>query len=117
MRILLGDDDDLFAVPFSRALAALGDVMHVRDGESARSALLAMSFNVVLCEVNLPALSGYRLLQEMRSILPDTARRLVFYTSDPHTRAARAVARLHIRPLLAKPITVEQVRHLVVHDP
>ena len=110
MRILLADDDDTFALPLCRGLERLGDVGRVRDGEAARASLLASpTFDFALCHVDLPRLDGYRLLQEMRSLRPDAARRLVFYARSPDTLAARAVARLHVRPLLVVPFTMARI--------
>lgn len=117
MRILVADDDDDFAMPLTRELAQLGDVTRVHDGEAARAALLATPFDLALCEVNLPGLDGYRLLLEMRSMSPDTARRLVFYTSEAPSRAARAVRCIHVRPLLIKPITLVKIRAILADDP
>jgi DNA-binding NarL/FixJ family response regulator len=77
---------------------------------AARHALLARpEVDVALCNVELPSVDGYRLLQDLRSLRPAIARRIVFYTRNPGTMAARAIARLHVRPLLLEPFTLGRV--------
>ena len=115
VHFLVADSDDTFAMPLSQRLRRLGSVSLVRSGNGARAALLSgfPPVTAALCAVDLPGIDGYRLLQEMRSLRADVARRLLFYTANPKTFAARAVAHLHVRPLLPKPFSLAQVETLL----
>ena len=66
-RVLVVDDEIGVRRALQRGLSAEGmDVVAVGDGPSALQAGLTGSFDVILLDIMLPGLSGYRVLQQMR---------------------------------------------------
>src|SRR2546430_16725112 len=67
-RVLVVDDEVGVRRALERGLGAEGmDVVTAADGPSALGAALTGAFDVVLLDVMLPGLSGYRVLQRLRS--------------------------------------------------
>ena len=72
--VLLVEDERSHATLIQRAIApAVGDVTHVSTGQAAISALESSFFELVLCDLHLPDMSGVavlRAIQELRPGLP-----------------------------------------------
>ena len=67
-RVLVVDDEVGVRNALGRGLTAEGmDVVTAADGPSALRAALTGSFDVVLLDIMLPGLSGYRVLQRLRA--------------------------------------------------
>src|SRR6187200_919907 len=67
-RVLVVDDEPGVRTALVRGLTAEGmDVVAVGDGQSALNAALTGSFDVVVLDIILPGLSGYRVLQRLRA--------------------------------------------------
>lgn len=67
MRLLLVEDDELLGDAVKAGLTQFGYVVDwVKDGESARSAIKLELFELIILDLNLPKLSGIKLLQAMR---------------------------------------------------
>jgi DNA-binding response OmpR family regulator len=66
--VLVADDEPGVRRALERGLAAEGmDVASAADGPSALKAALTGSFDVVLLDIMLPGLSGYRVLERLRA--------------------------------------------------
>ena len=67
MRLLLIEDDELLGDAVKTGLTQFGYVVDwVKDGEFARAALRAESFELVILDLDLPKLSGLSLLKSIR---------------------------------------------------
>ncbi|MFF5099586.1 MULTISPECIES: response regulator transcription factor [Actinosynnema] len=67
-RVLVVDDEVGVRRALERGLAAEGmEVVSAADGDTALKAALTGAFDVVLLDIMLPGLSGYRVLQRMRA--------------------------------------------------
>ncbi|HVV24633.1 MAG TPA: response regulator transcription factor [Pseudonocardiaceae bacterium] len=67
-RVLVADDEPGVRRALERGLTAEGmDVAGAADGPSALRAALTGAFDVVLLDIMLPGLSGYRVLERLRS--------------------------------------------------
>jgi DNA-binding response OmpR family regulator len=72
-RVLVVDDEVGVRTALSRGLRAEGmDVVAVADGPTALRAALFGEFDVILLDIILPGLSGYRVLQRLRAAGVDT---------------------------------------------
>src|SRR6187455_1099484 len=72
-RVLVVDDEPGVRAAVARGLTAEGmDVVAVGDGQSALNAALTGSFDVIVLDIILPGLSGYRVLERLRSAGVDT---------------------------------------------
>lgn len=80
-RILLVDDEAVFAGALQRLLSHEHDVTLVTSGRDALDQLRAGSrFDVILCDLMMPEVSGIELHSELGRIAPDQADRIIFLT-------------------------------------
>jgi CheY-like chemotaxis protein len=107
LRVLLVEGRPLLAeaiVALLNTLSAQGVV--VPNGEEACSRLLAgEECDVVLCDVELARVDGFRLLFWTRIVRPELVGRIVFMTTEPHLPAARIVSATYV--VLSLPFTRE----------
>ena len=72
-RVLVVDDEARVRTSLGRGLKARGfDVVTAADGPTALQAALTMTFDVILLDIIIPGLSGYRVLQQLRAQGVDT---------------------------------------------
>jgi CheY-like chemotaxis protein len=80
-RILLVDDEAVVAGALQRLLSHEHDVTLVTSGRDALDQLRAGArFDVILCDLVMPGVSGIELHSELRRIAPDQADRMIFLT-------------------------------------
>jgi DNA-binding response OmpR family regulator len=73
-RVLVDDDEAGVRTALARGLRAEGmDVVTAHDGPSAVDAGLTNTFDVIVLDMILPVLSGYRVLERLRAEGVDTA--------------------------------------------
>ncbi|MBS2029987.1 MAG: PAS domain S-box protein [Deltaproteobacteria bacterium] len=109
LRVLIIDDEPLVAAGFKRLLSAPCEVELQSEPREALAALEAgAAFDVVICDVMMPGLSGLDLYEALNRARPEAAGRLIFMTGGAFTpNAERRLATTGI-PVLAKPFTLEQ---------
>jgi DNA-binding response OmpR family regulator len=72
-RVLVVDDETGIRTAVARGLTAEGmEVVALRDGPSALEAALTGTFDAIVLDIILPGLSGYRVLEQLRSAGVDT---------------------------------------------
>ena len=114
LRVLVADDEALVGAALKRALAA-HEVTVVPGGHAAVLALRERGpFDLVLCDVMMPDLSGPRVYEAVREALPEMAARFVFITGGVLQEQHRKF--LHALPnrVLYKPFDLNTVRELVM---
>lgn len=103
-RILVIDDEPLVLRALRRTLGREHDVV---CEESARAALALVAggepFDLVLCDLMMPDLSGFALHAALCASRPDLAARTVFLSGGAFTAAARASLARVAKPCLEKP--------------
>ena len=92
------------------ALGAHHDVVAVNCGKDGLDALRdGTSFDLVLCDLDLPDISGLEFWQHLRSFRPELMTRVVFTSCDDEsdwtTRARATGARVMQKPIAAKELT------------
>ncbi|MDT7555891.1 MAG: hypothetical protein QOI68_361, partial [Pseudonocardiales bacterium] len=72
-RVLVVDDEAGVRTALGRGLTAEGlDVVTAADGPTALRAALTGSFDLILLDIIIPGLSGYRVLEQLRNEGVDT---------------------------------------------
>jgi CheY-like chemotaxis protein len=80
-RILLIDDEAVFAGALQRLLSHEHDVTLADSGRAALDQLrTGTRFDVILCDLIMPGVSGIELHSELRRVAPDQADRIIFLT-------------------------------------
>jgi signal transduction histidine kinase len=114
-RVLIIDDDPEVAWGMKRILDREHDVTPVTHGQEALDRLLwGQTFDVILCNLNMPFMSSEEIYERMASRFgDDILGRLVFVTGGPITARARALLDRTPNPRLYKPFGGDELRALV----
>ncbi len=110
LELLVVDDEPLILKALQRSLAPLHRVTAVPGGAEALAALRDRRFDLVLCDLMMPRLSGVELWERLE---PDQRARVVFMTGGTFTDAAQAFLDREKPPVLLKPFTVEAFQALL----
>jgi CheY-like chemotaxis protein len=112
-RVLVVDDDPLILRLVTRALGG-GEVVTLADPHEALRRLLGGDpFDLVICDLMMPGLSGMDLFAALAQARPEEADRLIFMTGGAFTPRAREFLSDGDRPCLEKPFEPEALRRLV----
>ncbi len=112
-RILVVDDEPLFALAVRRLLQAEHEVTVIESGRSAIELLQQKDFDVVLCDLMMPDIGGIELYGELSKMRPGFERRMAFMTGGAFTQAARKFLESVPNARLEKPFTREEARAVV----
>jgi signal transduction histidine kinase/CheY-like chemotaxis protein len=113
-RILVVDDEPLVTLAVTRALGREHDVTAVDSGEKVL-ALLAEGgrFDVILCDLMMPQLTGMDLHAELALRAPDQAARMVFMSGGVFTTRGRDFLDAVHNPRIEKPFDSQGLRSLI----
>jgi signal transduction histidine kinase/CheY-like chemotaxis protein len=108
-RILLVDDEPALAKALKRALRG-HRVEIAADGQQALELLAERSFDLVLCDLMMPHLSGPELFERLRDADPAQADRVLFITGGAFDGAAQALVEEMPDRFLKKPVDLAVLR-------
>lgn len=111
-RLLVIDDDLALGKTLRMLLAPEMDVTVESDAQAGLDRLLGSgdgSFHAVLCDLNMPQLSGMELHRLLTRERPGLANLLIFMTGGAFTPDARAFLEKNTHPTLEKPFTLRQL--------
>jgi CheY-like chemotaxis protein len=112
-RILIVDDDENVARVLRRALHE-HDVAILLDARDALEKIRGGErFDVILCDVMMPHMSGARLYQELARHAPGQAYRMIFVTAGATTQDTQDFVDGSGQPILEKPISSAHLREEV----
>jgi len=112
-RVLVIDDDERVARVTAGALSG-HDVTELNDPvEALRTLEDGADFDVIVCDLMMPRLSGSELYRKAIERRPDLASRFVFITGAGLTPETRTFIDETERPLLHKPFDLRELRELV----
>lgn len=113
-RILSVDDEPMIGAAIVRALRLEHDITALSSAREALKQLIrGERYELILCDLMMPELSGMELYEEIARVAPEQARRVVFLTGGAFTPVAREfLARVKNR-CVEKPFTPSELRELV----
>jgi CheY-like chemotaxis protein len=113
-RILVVDDEPYVTRALHRSLTPEHEVSVVHGARSALELLgRGNRFDLILCDVMMPGMTGMDLYQELGRMDAEQARRVVFMTGGAFTPRALSFLQEVPNPKLSKPLDVRQLRALV----
>ncbi len=113
-RVMLVDDEPTIGAAVRRALAAHHDVVVFTDGHAALEAIAAgPSFDVILCDLMMPLMSGAEFHHALSCTSPDQAARIVFLSGGAFTEGSRAFVDRVPNLKIEKPFEVSELRAFV----
>jgi CheY-like chemotaxis protein len=111
LRLLVVDDEPSITA-FVRHALQQHEVATARCGQDALLALEARTFDVVLCDLVMPDLSGVQVFEQVKASRPELAQRFLFITGAALRDLAPEVERSGV-PVLHKPFSVRELREAV----
>jgi CheY-like chemotaxis protein/two-component sensor histidine kinase len=113
-RLLVVDDEPMILGALRRSLGGDYNVTCVGDGRRALERLKAGErFEVILCDLMMPELTGMDLHAELEKIAPDQAARMVFVSGGAFTPRAREFLERVPNARVEKPIDLQNLRVLL----
>jgi two-component system, NtrC family, sensor kinase len=112
-RILVLDDDPAISRLYALWLGSAHEITVMNTASDALARIQAGErFDTVVCDVHMPAMSGFELHAAIQRVEPEQARRVVFVTAGllPEERAILPTIRNH---LLIKPFGIDELREVV----
>jgi len=91
------------------------DIDTVGDGEAALARIATTDYDVILCDVMMPRMSGRDVYELVRARRPGVERRIVFVTGGAFVSSLASFIESVDNLKLRKPFTVEQAL-AVVHE-
>jgi CheY-like chemotaxis protein len=105
------DDDPLVARSLAKLLARDHDVELSHEPRGVALRILAgESFDVILCDLMMPEMTGMDLHAAIAEKCPEQAQRIVFVTGGVFTPAARSFVGRTSNKVLEKPFDLKQLR-------
>jgi PAS domain S-box-containing protein len=114
LRVLVVDDEVAVRRVSVRFLEHLGHAVETAsDGAEALDLLASREYDVIVCDLRMPGLSGEEFLQRLREDERGLERRLIFVTGDTaSTDPARLVANAGV-PVLVKPVRLQELARVI----
>ena len=113
-RLLIVDDEATIRAAIRRFFTRRGwQVDDAADGAAALEKILASSYDIIISDIRLPALSGIELHDRLAEERPEALDRLILATGDTGDARAAALARRARCPILQKPFELASLAKLV----
>jgi len=110
-RVLVIDDEEAFLEMMTEILECGGyDVDTASDGATALERLKGQDYDATLCDWRMPGMGGRELHEQLRSLDPRKAERMIFITGDVANPNTSRYLTEHRRISIAKPFTLEEFR-------
>ena len=113
-RVLVVDDDPHVTSALSRVLSGEHEVATANSGQDALRMLSKdRGFDVILCDVMMPGMTGMDLYTELARSVPEMTGRFVFMTGGAFTPRAVSFLQGVPNPKLGKPLNLDELRTLI----
>lgn len=112
-RVLVVDDEDMVGRTIERLLGRLHEVHLETDPHQALSRLAAESFDVVLCDITMPGLSGIAVHERLQAVSSELANKIVFLSGGAISFEVESFLATCSNVVLHKPFSGEQLLSVV----
>jgi CheY-like chemotaxis protein len=110
-RLLIVDDEEVFAGSLQRLLSNEHEVTVVTSGRAALDRLCAgEQFDAIVSDLMMPGTSGVDLHAELRRIAPEQAERIIFLTGGVVSRRAQQFLESVANCWFEKPCNLQELR-------
>jgi len=113
-RVLVIDDEPILATALGRTLEPDFEVMVLSNGREALNRLREdQRFDVILCDLIMPEVTGMDLYDAIKAACPSLADRIIFMTGGTFTTRAREFLAAVPNPALDKPFDLAMLHALL----
>jgi len=112
-RVLVVDDEVAVGAALGRVLQREHTVVVETDAREALARLAKEDFDVIFCDLMMPAMSGVEFYETLARSNPAAARRVVFMTGGAFTARSRSFLASVANVSIAKPFDVETLRAVI----
>jgi CheY-like chemotaxis protein len=117
-RVLVLDDEVVVGRAIQRLLQTQCEVSVLVQGQEALARVASGErFDVILCDLLMPEMSGPRFYEELSKLAPEQAPRVIFMTGGAFTEQSRAFLANPGLHCLEKPIEPHRLRALLATMP
>jgi CheY-like chemotaxis protein len=110
-KILAVDDEESLLHMIKEELTRYQyEVTTVVNGETALRTLREKKFDLVVCDLKMPGISGRQVYEKLLEESPETCRRMIFVTGDVVGDQLRHFLETEKRPCIAKPFSLGELR-------
>jgi CheY-like chemotaxis protein len=114
LTMLVVDDEPTFASALAHLLRRDGATVEIVDnGQEALARLQTQPYDVILCDLRMPALEGVTFYARLTQQYPPLRHRVIFLTGDIWCADSAAFLDACGQPWLPKPCTITAVRHAI----
>lgn len=107
--VMVVDDEPIMCDLTEALLGSDYEVITFTDSRAALASMLQGSFDVILCDLMMPGVSGIDVYERLTEERPDVAQKVVFMTGGAFTERARAFLAKTRRPQIRKPFRREEL--------
>ncbi|HVI75716.1 MAG TPA: response regulator [Anaeromyxobacteraceae bacterium] len=113
-RVLIIDDEELLIRSFARILGRDHEITALSSAaEALRRASCGETWDVILCDLQMPVIDGVEFFERLHRTRPDLAGRVAFVTGGAFTPRAQSFLERNTRPTAQKPVEPDGLRALV----
>lgn len=113
-RILIIDDDDMMRGAVAATLSSSDyEIIESRDGKDGLEQARSRMPDLIVCDINMPQLDGFELLQELRKSENLSNIPLIFLTGQTSKEDLRKGMMLGAEDYLTKPVLADELLHVV----
>ena len=113
-RVLVVDDDVMVGATLRRVLGKEHDLTVLSSGQEALALLLGgTQFDVILCDLMMPVVTGMDIYAALAGALPEVSERMVFVTGGAFTPAGQTFLDTVPNQRIEKPFSPQNVRAVV----
>lgn len=111
VKILVVEDEKDLLLLTSRIFQDKGySVDAVSNGLTARACLLETDYDLVVCDIRLPGISGLKLYEKIRVEKPNISKRFIFISGDIFDQATRQFLDQNNLPFISKPFQPAEIQ-------
>jgi DNA-binding response OmpR family regulator len=116
-RVLVIEDEPSISTICKRVLTTNGYVVDTAlDGELAEQEILKIEYDIILCDIRLPVISGIEFYIWLKQEYPEMARRVIFMTGSVMGGEAVNFLEKSGRPYLLKPFRPEELLDIITKN-
>jgi signal transduction histidine kinase/ActR/RegA family two-component response regulator len=108
-RVLIVDDERMTVSLTERMLVGEHDVLGITDPDEALQLITSEHFDVILCDIDMPHVSGPALLEAARKVAPRLASKFVFMAGPRSAGEGRVALDGIPNPVLDKPFEAQRL--------